>query len=319
MIVFLTLIYVGILAVLVKLKVIPLNTFWKLSPIIWSLLLFFVLFIPMQWGAPSGSVIMFKPVVEIVPNVSGEVTSVDAELRKPMKQGEVMFTIDSEPFEARVEELEARLVLAQMNLDRAQQLMEREVGRQLDVDLYQTEVNSLTAQLKQSRWDLDKTTVVAPSEGYVIGLTLRPGQRVSNQTTRSWVAFVDTANSVLIAGIDQTHLRHVRPGQKAEVVLKMFPGSVFNATVKGIAYMTPDGQINPSGNIPLAPTAATVPQPYGVELLLEGSPPDFDETADIPGGSVGTAAIYTNSAQVSHVIRKVMLRMEAWMNYILAY
>ena len=32
MIVFLTLVYVAVLAVLVKLKIVQLNTFWKLSP-----------------------------------------------------------------------------------------------------------------------------------------------------------------------------------------------------------------------------------------------------------------------------------------------
>ena len=48
MIVFLTLCYVAILAVLVKVKVIKLNTFWKISPALWMVLLLVVLFIPMQ-------------------------------------------------------------------------------------------------------------------------------------------------------------------------------------------------------------------------------------------------------------------------------
>ena len=314
MIVFLTLLYVALLAVLVKLKVVPLNTFWKISPLLWMVLLFLVLFIPMQWGAPSGSVIMYKPVIEIVPNVSGEVTTVDAGLREPLQQGDVIFTIDAEPYEARIDELEARLALARLNLGRANQLMEKKVGRQLEVDQYIAEVRSLEGQLTQARWDLDKTTVVAPSNGYIIGLTLRPGQRVTNQTSRSWVAFVDSDRSNLIAGINQAHLRHVQPGQKAEVVMKMFPGMVLNATVKGIAYMTPDGQLNPSGNIPTAPTQTT-PLPYGVELELNDLPPGLFEGPDnLPGGSVGTAAIYTSSAEFSHIIRKVMMRMDMWMN-----
>ena len=47
----------------------------------------------------------------------------------------------------------------------------------------------------------------------------------------------------------------------------------------------------------------------------------LDEEADIdvaslPGGAVGTAAVYTDKMRASHVIRRVMIRMEAWMNYI---
>ena len=54
MIAFLTLCYVALLAILVWLKVLP-NTLWTwLSTIVWMVLLFVLLFIPMQWGAPAG-------------------------------------------------------------------------------------------------------------------------------------------------------------------------------------------------------------------------------------------------------------------------
>jgi len=78
MIVFLTLCYVGVLFLLLKLKVIKLTLWWKISPVVWMLLLFVVLFIPMQWGAPSGAITQYQTVVEIVPNVSGEVIEVPA-------------------------------------------------------------------------------------------------------------------------------------------------------------------------------------------------------------------------------------------------
>ncbi|MEA1888531.1 MAG: efflux RND transporter periplasmic adaptor subunit [Pseudomonadota bacterium] len=319
MILFLTLIYVAVLAALVKFKIVPLNTFWKLSPLLWMLLLFFVLFIPMQWGAPAGAVILYKPVIEVVPSVTGVVSSVDVELRQPLKKGDVIFRIDPEQYKAKVDELESRLTLAQLNLDRANQLLAKKVGPQLDVDKFQAESDSLKAQLVQANWDLDKTTVTAPANGVIVGLTLRPGQRVSSAPFRSWVAFVDRDNSALVVGIDQAYLRHVKPGQKAEVVMKMLPGKTLNATVKGIAYMTPDGQLSPSGNVPTAPTEATFPLPYGVELVLDDELPEFLLKTGLPGGSVGTAAIYTNSVAATHLIRKVMVRMEAWMNYLVAY
>ena len=53
--------------------------------------------------------------------------------------------------------------------------------------------------------------------------------------------------------------------------------------------------------------------PYAVILELDD---DSIDLLDIPGGAAGTAAIYTDSVAATHVIRKVMIRMEAWMNYI---
>ena len=41
-----------------------------------------------------------------------------------------------------------------------------------------------------------------------------------------------------------------------------------------------------------------------------------DEYGKLPGGATGTAAIYTESAQFSQVIRKVILRLEMWMNFV---
>ena len=72
-----------------------------------QLVLFLVLFVPMQWGAPAGAVRTYHSVVEIVPNVSGEVSSVPVQPLVPLKQGDVLFTIDPIQYQAKVEQLEA--------------------------------------------------------------------------------------------------------------------------------------------------------------------------------------------------------------------
>jgi len=109
MIVFLTLCYCGALALLVKFGVVKWTLWWKLSPLAWMWLLLVVFFIPMQWGAPAGPVNVYRGVVEIVPNVSGQVVEVQAKPLEPMKQGDVLFKIDPEPYDAEVRRLEAAL------------------------------------------------------------------------------------------------------------------------------------------------------------------------------------------------------------------
>ena len=116
MIVFLTLCYIAVLAILVKFKFITLNLWWKLSPVVWLLLLLVVLFIPMQWGAPSGNVTMYQLVVEITPNVDGTVTEVQAQTNRFTKKGEVLFEIDPRPFQYKVEQTEAALAAAEQGV-----------------------------------------------------------------------------------------------------------------------------------------------------------------------------------------------------------
>ena len=314
MIAFLALLYVGVLALLVKLKIIPLNTFWKLSPILWVLLLFVVLFVPMQWGAPSGTAKMYKGVVEIIPNVSGQVTEIAAEPLNPMKKGDLLFSIDPVPFQAQVDRLKADLGLARLNLDRAEQLVARDAGPEFERDKYVAQVASLEAQLKAAQWELDQTDVLAPSDGYVVGLSLRPGQRVGNLPIRSWMAYVDSGLNRFAVGIPQTRLRHVQKGQEAEVVLKLFPGKTFTGKVEAIVDVTSGAQLQPSGTLPNAPSPNDPPLPFAVIINLDDPPIMSDE---VPGGALGTAAIYTDSASATHIIRRVMLRMESWMNFLL--
>ena len=109
MIVVLLNVYLVILFILVKLKIVPFNLFWKISPVIVLLLLLVGLFIPMGWGAPSGPALVGRQSVEIAPNVAGEVIEVAAEPNKPLKANDVLFRIDPAPYEAKVKALEAQL------------------------------------------------------------------------------------------------------------------------------------------------------------------------------------------------------------------
>jgi hypothetical protein len=53
MIVVLLNVYLALLFILVKLKIVRFNLFWKVSPVLVFLLLLIGLFIPMGWGAPT--------------------------------------------------------------------------------------------------------------------------------------------------------------------------------------------------------------------------------------------------------------------------
>jgi hypothetical protein len=314
MIVFLTLCYCALLFVLVKIGVIKLTSFWKASPLIWVTLLLIFLFIPMNWGAPAGPVMLYQWVISITPNVSGEVIEVPATANTPTSKGDVLFAIDPVPYQATVDQLEANLALSRQRLDQSERLARRGAGSVYDVERYQAEVKATEAQLANARWNLDSCVVTAPADGFPIGVTLEPGSRVSNIS--SPLAYVITARKMLV-GIDQIFVRHVKPGQPVEVVMKVLPGKVLTGTVEGLAMMTPQGQLAPSGAVPQAPTGQQVPAPFGVIVVPdEPSLELIEDMGRLPGGATGTAAIYTESAKFSHLIRKVILRLEMWLNFV---
>jgi multidrug resistance efflux pump len=64
---------------------------------------------------PNGRITVVARVIEVTPNVSGEVVAVPVEPNVPVKAGTVLFQIDPTPFRYKVTQLEAALVAAEQN------------------------------------------------------------------------------------------------------------------------------------------------------------------------------------------------------------
>lgn len=303
-------VYLVLLFILVKMKIVPFNLFWKVSPLIVLLLLLIGLFIPMNWGAPQGPALVVRNSVAIVPDVTGQVIDVPVKANTPLKVGDVLFRIDPIPFDAQVKAIEAQLKLADLRLSQMTQLFEQDSGRAFDVQQRQSESDHLKAQLEGAQWNLDKTIVRAPGDGYVTNLTLRKGARVSNLPLSPVMAFIDTSDTIVGVEIAQINARYLRPGQPVEVTFKFIPGRIYSGRVEAILQAVASGQLQTSG---LAVTPVAVQSaPFVARVRLD----DADFAKSLPAGSTGEAAIFTDHVKVAHVIRKVLLRQIAILNYI---
>jgi hypothetical protein len=235
MIVAMLCVYLVLLFILVRLHVIRFNLFWKVSPFLVLLLLNIGLFIPMGWGAPQGPVLVVRNSVSIVPDVAGEVIDVAVEANKQLKAGDVLFRIDPMPYDAQVKAIEAQLRLSATRLAQMTQLFERDSGRGFDVEQRQSEVDQLKAQLEGAKWNLDKTVVRAPGDGYATNIGLRKGARVANLPLTPVMAFIDTSDTIIGAEIAQIDARYIEAGQPVEVTFKFLPGQVYSGKVERAA------------------------------------------------------------------------------------
>jgi len=300
--------YIAILALFVWLRFIPFNLFWKLSPVLVLFALLLGLFIPMGWGAPSGSAVVVRNSVQIIPSVSGEVTDVPVVANTPVKEGDILFRIDAGPYEAQVRAIAAQLKFAELRLGQFSELQRREAGRAFDVQQRETEVAQLRAQLDGAKWNLDKTTVRAPADGYVTNLALRKGARITTQN--AVMAFIDTSETIFGMEVPQIYTRYIQVGQPVEITFKTYPGKVYAGRVEAILQAVSTGQVQTSG-LAVAPSEVQS-VPFVVRLKLD----DQEVAQRLPAGSVGLAAIFTDHVKASHVIRKVVIRQLAILNYI---
>lgn len=303
-------VYLVILFILVKMKIVPFNVFWKCSPLIVLLLLMFGLFIPMGWGAPQGSALVVRNSVAIVPNVAGEVTDVPVEANKPLKAGDVLFKIDPVPYQSQVDTIAAQLKFEELRLSQMTQLQLSNSGRAFDVQQRQAEVDKLKGQLLGAKYNLDQTVVIAPSDGYVTNVGLLKGARVANLPLSPVMAFISTTETVVGVEVQQIYTRYIEPGQEVEVTFKFLPGQVFTGKVVAVLEATSTGQVLTSGTA-VAPRQVTA-APFVVRVKLD----DARLAASLPAGTAGNAAIYTAHIKPAHIIRKVILRQIAILNYV---
>lgn len=71
----------------------------------------------LNYLTPTGRIVVASRVVEVTPNVTGEVIAIPVKPNVPIKAGTILFQLDPAPFRYKVEQLEAALVGAQHNAE----------------------------------------------------------------------------------------------------------------------------------------------------------------------------------------------------------
>ncbi|RWX64039.1 HlyD family secretion protein [Mesorhizobium sp. M4B.F.Ca.ET.089.01.1.1] len=105
-----------------------------------------------------------------------------------------------------------------------------------ETDKHPTVMAALAARDKAA-YDLAQTTVTAPADGVVSqASSFKVGQYVAIGTPL--FSLVETGDTWIDANFKETQLTHMKPGQKAEIVVDTYPGKTFEATVKAIGAGT---------------------------------------------------------------------------------
>jgi multidrug resistance efflux pump len=180
-----------------------------------------------------------------------------------------------------------------------------------NVDGTYAQVAQIRAQLSNARWLLDQTTTLSPCECYVINLQLRPGAFVAGLPLNPVMSLVE-ADGQIIAFYNQNELTKVQPGDEAEFALETYPGRIVKGKVDSIIWAIGQGQVQPSGTIPMSTLANTPPGQFAVKFDLA----ERDRQLFLAAGASGDAAIYTQHAAFLHILRKVILRVGSYMNYL---
>src|SRR5262245_7037150 len=190
---------------------------------------------------------------------------------------------------------------------------EREIRQEfsIQIDGQNPEVRETMALLEKARWDLDQTVVRAPTDGYVPQQLLRPGMMAVPFPVKPLMMYVVDERPTLVATYPQKVISDIKPGMEGEAVFKHYPGRSFKVKVRRVLSAIREGELDATGQIA---TATPVNAPGYIPVVF-----DYDEDVaglNLPIGSQASIAIYTDRVHALSILRKIILRIKSWENYV---
>ncbi|MGR3781802.1 MAG: HlyD family secretion protein [Albimonas sp.] len=353
---------------------------WLKFNIVWGIVSFWIGFhvilifiIGLRFYAPyTADAHIVRNTIQIVPRLQGPtlLEEVLVTANQPVKKGTPLYKFDDTIYRAQVAEAKAQLVAAQQNvktlnanlteaqsqLAQAQSQLDYATAQQKrftalapqggarreDVDKWNAQVTSDTAQvevakaniekaqialasqidgentsvaeaqakLDQAEYYLKQTTIVAPADGFIVSQQARPGLVVGELRAGSIAVFVVTEDPAYMLGaFFQEHIKFVQPGQPVEIALDINPAEIFTGKVEAVWWATAQGQIRPSGRIPnfILPK---LQGKFAIQVTFD------DPNAFLPAGTHGAMAIYTGRSKPFELIRRINLRMYSFVNLV---
>ncbi|MDQ0549997.1 p-hydroxybenzoic acid efflux pump subunit AaeA [Pantoea agglomerans] len=255
-------------------------------------------------------------VVAISPDVTGLITEVPVQDNQLVKKGDTLFVVDRPRYQkaldqaqADVEYYQALVSEKRREAGRRNQLgtsaMSREAIEQSNNDLQTSEhqLAKSVATRDLAKIDLERTTVKAPSDGWVTNLNVYQGEFITRGSVA--VALVQQHSFYVLAYLEETKLHGVEKGFRAEVtplgsniVLRGTVDSVAAGVTNSSSSVDSKGMATVDSNLEWVRLAQRVP----VRIRLDQQPGNR-----FPAGTTATVVI-TGQAdrqpeQVSPMVR----------------
>ncbi|TMX47056.1 HlyD family secretion protein [Vibrio sp. Hep-1b-8] len=174
-----------------------------------------------------------------------------------------------------------------------------------------TTVARLLADLRKAEFDLEQTVERAPTDGFATQLALRPGVMAVPLPLAPVMTFVHTEEKIYTAAFRQNSLQRLKPGFEAEFLFRALPGKVFKGEVIEVLPAIGESQFQARGSL-LGTEALRTSGRVFVTLKITDDLTEYQ----LPLGTAVEVAVYSDRFSHVSIMRKVLIRMKSWQNYL---
>jgi multidrug resistance efflux pump len=226
-------------------------------------------------------------IVNVSPDQPGFVASVEVIDNQEVRKGAPLFRLDTARFEIARDRAEAAVARQRASLAQARRearrndqlgdLVAHEMREQSEARVREAEADLATglADLAAARLDLQRAVIVAPVNGVVTNLELRPGDYLT--AGEEALALVDTDSLHVDGYFEETKVRHIRIGDRVSVHV-MGESRLVYGRVHSIAAAIDDQERTPTRDLVarINPTFSWVRLAQRVPVRIELDPGGTD-------------------------------------------
>lgn len=212
-----------------------------------------------------------RSTVEVGAEITGRVLQVHVNFNDKVTKGQILAEIDTETYQARVEEAQAQLTAAsaslqnakatekeaKLKLDRGKPMVDQGVLSKQDLEGLDAnyaraksqvvssgaQVTLARASLKVAQTNLSKAVIRSPIDGVVLNRAVEPGQTVTSglQTPVLFVLAADLGELQLNVQVDEADVGSVKEGQDATFTVDAYSRRTFTSKVLAVKNMPTTG------------------------------------------------------------------------------
>jgi len=174
--------------------------------------------------------------IPISPKVAARLMTLDVDEGSKVVAGQTLAQLEDADLQQNVADLQAKLDLAQKDLNRAQKLAKTGAIAKESLDQSQATYKSAAASVQRAKAEMDYLKLLAPEDGTIIRRDGEIGEMISVGTPVFWINGGDATR--IETEVDEEDIGMVQPGQKVVISADAYPGKIFNGKVQSI---TPKG------------------------------------------------------------------------------
>jgi RND family efflux transporter MFP subunit len=202
-----------------------------------------VLFISPTYGAEYDADIQFAHRVTLSVPVSGEISQVNVEPGKQINSGDILLTLNKTPFEASMRQAKANVSKynaiqkeANRDLELLTELYDRGVLSKIDLENGQLKLQRAKADsdvahanLTKATYNLDRASIMAPFDGWVINVKVNNYESVNNVVkVMPLITVVENGRYIARTQAPLSAVNKLKIGNKTKVIIgnQSFSGKV---------------------------------------------------------------------------------------------